>query len=41
MIILWPIAGEGKRFSKQGYEELKPFIPINKIPMIEYAIKSL
>jgi len=41
MNILFPIAGKGDRFKKQGYTELKPFIKIKDKYIIEYAISSL
>jgi NDP-sugar pyrophosphorylase family protein len=39
--IVIPMAGEGSRFSKAGYEKPKPFIDVNGIPMIERVINNL
>lgn len=33
--ILMPLAGAGRRFKEAGYEELKPLIPIDGVPMWE------
>jgi HAD superfamily hydrolase (TIGR01509 family) len=41
MIIAIPIGGVGERFSKAGYLEPKPLIPINKKTIIEYLLDSL
>ena len=35
--LIIPMAGEGKRFLRAGYEEFKPFILINDKPMIKYV----
>jgi dTDP-glucose pyrophosphorylase len=39
--ILIPMAGEGSRFSKAGYEKPKPFIDVLGKPMIERVIENL
>lgn len=39
--ILIPMAGEGSRFKKAGYEKPKPFIDVLGIPMIEHVMKNL
>ena len=36
-----PLAGEGKRFVEAGYNEPKPFIPINEKSMIHNVIENL
>jgi dTDP-4-amino-4,6-dideoxygalactose transaminase/bifunctional N-acetylglucosamine-1-phosphate-uridyltransferase/glucosamine-1-phosphate-acetyltransferase GlmU-like protein/GNAT superfamily N-acetyltransferase len=36
-----PLAGEGSRFSKVGYKDPKPLIPVNGLPMVVQAIKCL
>jgi HAD superfamily hydrolase (TIGR01509 family) len=41
MNIIIPIGGKGERFSKQGYVEPKPLIPILNKRMIEYVIDNL
>ena len=41
MNILVPMAGVGKRFSDEGFEEPKPLIDINGKPMIVKALNSL
>ena len=41
MNIIIPMAGEGSRFKVGGYEKPKPLIPVNGIPMVECAIKTL
>jgi len=40
-INLMPMAGEGKRFLKEGYQIPKPLIKINGIPMFVHAAKAL
>lgn len=35
--IVIPMSGEGARFREAGYAELKPLIPINKRPIIDYV----
>ena len=39
--IVIPMAGEGSRFVKAGYEKSKPFIDVAGKPMIESVIKNL
>ena len=41
IVNLIPMAGEGSRFKKEGYLLPKPLIPVNGIPMIVRALKSL
>ncbi len=36
-----PMAGEGSRFSKGGYEQPKPFIQVNGKNMVEQAVRCL
>ena len=38
---LLPMAGYGNRFSKEGYESPKPFIPVNGKFMLNQALKCL
>ena len=39
--IVVPMAGHGSRFSKAGYLDPKPLIPIHGMPMIELVIRNL
>lgn len=39
--LLIPLAGDGSRFKKAGFNDPKPFIDINGQPMIERVIKNL
>lgn len=39
--IVIPMAGAGSRFSKAGYKEPKPLIPLNGVPMIKLVINNL
>lgn len=39
--IVIPMAGAGSRFSKKGYKDPKPLIPIENVPMIELVINNL
>ena len=41
MKILIPMAGEGSRFAKEGYQFPKPLIDINGKPMIQRVIENL
>jgi dTDP-glucose pyrophosphorylase len=41
MKILIPMAGEGSRFQKQGYELPKPLIDVNGKPMIQRVVENL
>lgn len=38
MQIIIPMAGSGKRFIDAGYKQIKPLIPIDGKPMIEYVV---
>lgn len=40
-IIVVPMAGMGSRFSKAGYIDIKPLIPIHGRPMISHVIDSV
>ena len=40
-VTVFPMAGWGSRFSKEGYDVPKPCIPINGSPMFEQALKCL
>lgn len=39
--VVIPMAGEGSRFAKAGYEKPKPFIEVNGKPMIVRVIENL
>jgi len=39
--IVIPAAGLGSRFSNEGWTNIKPFIDINGLPMIEHVINNL
>lgn len=39
--IVVPMAGHGSRFSKAGYKDPKPLIPVLGYPMIELVIRNL
>ena len=39
--VIIPMAGEGKRFSDIGYTIPKPFIPVNKKPMVQSVVENL
>lgn len=41
MKILIPMAGEGSRFAKEGYQFPKPLIDVNGKPMIEKVVENL
>ena len=41
MVVVIPMAGEGKRFSDAGYTFPKPLISIRGKPMIQWAVESL
>ena len=41
MNIIIPIGGKGERFSKNGYTNPKPLIPIFNKPMIFYVLDNL
>jgi len=40
-ILVLPMAGEGSRFSKEGYTTPKPFIPVNGKFMVDQAVRCL
>lgn len=39
--IVIPMAGEGSRFQKAGFQQPKPFIPIHGKPMIHWVIENM
>lgn len=39
--IVVPMAGAGSRFAKAGYQDPKPLIPVNGVPMIRLVINNL
>lgn len=41
MKILIPMAGEGSRFAKEGYQFPKPLIDVNGKPMIQQVVENL
>jgi len=41
MNIIIPLGGKGERFSKNGYTQPKPLIPILDKCMIEYVLDNL
>lgn len=41
MNIIIPMTGYGSRFVAAGYKELKPFIPVMDIPIIEWTVKRM
>lgn len=41
MTVIIPLAGEGSRFKNNGYNTIKPFIPVNGKPMIQCVIENL
>lgn len=41
MKILIPMAGEGSRFAKEGYQYPKPLIDVNGLPMIQRVVDNL
>ena len=41
MKILIPMAGEGSRFAKEGYQFPKPLIDVNGKPMIQKVVENL
>jgi len=38
---LIPMAGEGSRFAKEGYQFPKPLIDVNGKPMIQRVVENL
>lgn len=41
MNIIIPMTGYGSRFVAAGYQELKPFIPVMEIPVIEWIVTRM
>ncbi|MBP3475765.1 MAG: hypothetical protein J6K48_05555 [Lachnospiraceae bacterium] len=41
MNIIIPMTGYGSRFVSAGYKELKPFIPVMEIPIVEWIVKRM
>lgn len=41
MYVIIPMTGYGSRFAAAGYKELKPFIPVMGIPVIEWIVKRM
>jgi NDP-sugar pyrophosphorylase family protein len=41
MNIFIPLGGKGERFSRQGFQEPKPMIPILEKRMIQYVLDSI
>ncbi len=41
MNIIIPMTGYGSRFVAAGYKELKPFIPVMDIPIVEWIVKRM
>lgn len=41
MYIIVPMTGYGSRFVAAGYKELKPFIPVMEMPVIEWIVKRM
>lgn len=41
MYVIIPMTGYGSRFVAAGYQELKPFIPVMEIPVIEWIVKRM
>lgn len=41
MKIIIPMTGYGSRFVAAGYKELKPFIKVNGVPIIEWIVKKM
>lgn len=41
MYVIIPMTGYGSRFVAAGYKELKPFIPVMGIPVIEWIVKKM
>ena len=39
--VIIPLAGDGNRFAKKNFIQPKPLIKINKLTLIETAIKTL
>lgn len=41
MYVIIPMTGYGSRFVAAGYKELKPFIPVMGVPIIEWIVKKM
>lgn len=41
MNIIIPMTGYGSRFVAAGYKELKPFIPVMDMPIVEWIVKKM
>jgi dTDP-glucose pyrophosphorylase len=41
MKLIMPMAGEGSRFSEQGYSTIKPLIEVNGLPMFVFAERCI
>lgn len=41
MYVIIPMTGYGSRFVAAGYKELKPFIPVLEMPVIEWIVKRM
>ncbi len=41
LTVLIPMAGQGKRFQDEGYDDPKPFIEVSEKPMIIQAVNAL
>jgi len=41
MNIIIPMTGYGSRFVAAGYKDLKPFIPVMDIPIVEWIVKRM
>lgn len=41
MNIIIPMTGYGSRFVAAGYKDLKPFIPVMEIPIVEWIVKRM
>ena len=39
--LIMPMAGEGSRFRDNGYQEFKPFIDVNGVPMFQHAVNTI
>ena len=41
MNVIIPMTGYGSRFVAAGYKELKPFIPVMGIPIVEWIVTRM
>ena len=41
MLVIIPACGRGERFKKQGYELIKPLIPVMGRTMIDAVVEAL